>query len=223
MISVRSTATSVGLLFVTTMVAGIIDSVIAMPILRGPLAGLQPQRGLILTGVFLVLYMSLGVVLLALLLYPILKRHSNLIASAYVAFRVIEACLLILGAVASLLMLEVSRRTPAAPGSGGGATFGDLSALAFSARMLAYQVAMTILGFNGLAMCCLLHKARLVPRAIADLGVVGYALLALSAVLAICGVLDTSGAGALLYAPGGLFELLVFPAWLIGKGFRTTD
>ena len=48
----------------------------------------------------------------------------------------------------------------------------------------------------------------------------GYALLTLGVPLDLLGLLDMSaGAGLLLVVPGGLFEVVFLPIWLITKGF----
>jgi hypothetical protein len=48
---------------------------------------------------------------------------------------------------------------------------------------------------------------------------VGYGLLTIGVPLDLLGLLDMSeGAGLLLVVPGGLFELVFFPIWLITKG-----
>jgi len=40
-------------------------------------------------------------------------------------------------------------------------------------------------------------------------------------VLDICGVINTTnGLGFLLYIPGGLWEMIIFPLWLFIKGFK---
>ncbi|MEU4291429.1 hypothetical protein AB0E63_24640, partial [Kribbella sp. NPDC026596] len=50
---------------------------------------------------------------------------------------------------------------------------------------------------------------------------VGYAALSLGVPLDLAGVVDMNeGAGQVLLAPGGLFEFLIMPIWLITKGFR---
>jgi hypothetical protein len=46
-------------------------------------------------------------------------------------------------------------------------------------------------------------------------GLIGYALL-----LDIFGIINTNGAGMIMYLPGTLFELILFPIWLIVKGFN---
>ena len=77
-------------------------------------------------------------------------------------------------------------------------------------------------GIGGLILTYLLFVGRLVPRPIAVLGIVGYASLLLGVLLDLLGVLDiVAGAGLVLVAPGGLFEFIVLPIWLIAKGFST--
>jgi hypothetical protein len=76
-------------------------------------------------------------------------------------------------------------------------------------------------GLGGIILCYLLLLGRLVPRSIAILGLVGYASLTIGVPLDLLGVLDLSaGAGMLLVVPGGLFELVFFPIWLLAKGFK---
>jgi hypothetical protein len=66
----------------------------------------------------------------------------------------------------------------------------------------------------------MLLRTRLVPRGFSVLGLIGYPVLLLSAVLDMFGVVDTvNGAGLVGLVPGGLFELLL-PIWLIAKGFN---
>ena len=76
-------------------------------------------------------------------------------------------------------------------------------------------------GIGGLILNYLFFVSGLVPRAIAVLGLTGYALLTLTVPLDLLGAIDVeSGAGLLMLAPGGLYEFLVLPIWLFAKGFR---
>ena len=58
------------------------------------------------------------------------------------------------------------------------------------------------------------------PRPIAVLGLIGYAVLSLGVPLDLLGALNMNeGMGQALLAPGGLFEFVFMPIWLITKGF----
>jgi hypothetical protein len=75
-------------------------------------------------------------------------------------------------------------------------------------------------GIGGLILTYLLFISKFVPRPIAVLGLIGYASLLLGVPLDLIGGLDMSeGAGLILLAPGGLFEFVFLPIWLITKGF----
>jgi hypothetical protein len=76
-------------------------------------------------------------------------------------------------------------------------------------------------GIGGVILTYLLYVSQLVPRPIAMLGLIGYASLLLGVPLDLLGVLNmNAGPGMALLAPGGLFEFLVLPVWLIAKGFQ---
>ena len=63
-------------------------------------------------------------------------------------------------------------------------------------------------GLGGLILTYLLFVSRLVPRPIAVLGLVGYALLTLGVPLDLLGVLNMNeGMGQLILAPGGLVRV----------------
>jgi hypothetical protein len=112
-------------------------------------------------------------------------------------------------------------RTYASTGASGDNLFLALADGTLGFTRTTYQMAMTILGIGSTLLCWVLLRARLIPAWIAALGIVGYVLLLASAVLDLLGVVDTmNGAGALMYIPGGLFELLILPTWLWVRGFR---
>jgi hypothetical protein len=210
--SSRAAARIVATLFITTMLAGMVDAYLVAPIVDRPLGQVQQYETRILVGAFCVLYMALGIIGIALMMFPILRRYDETVAITYVAFRTVEGLLLTAGAVAYLVLVAMSRDVLA----------GDTPAAAHWAvtmKLQAYQVAMVVLGLAGVLFCRLLGAARLVPRPLATWGVTGYALLLVSAVLDIIGVVDTAGTGGLLYVPGAVWELLAFPGWLFVKGF----
>ncbi len=79
-------------------------------------------------------------------------------------------------------------------------------------------------GAAGLILGYLLFASTLVPRPIAALGFIGYALILLGALLDLAGVVDmNAGMGHVLIIPGALFEVIVLPTWLIAKGFKLPE
>ncbi len=118
-------------------------------------------------------------------------------------------------------MIGLSRRYTGAPGDG---VYLAMAEGANSFTRTTYQMAMVILGIGSVLLCWSLFRSRLIPAWIAGLGIVGYVLLFSSAVLDLLGIVDTlNGAGAMMYVPGGIFELFVLPMWLWFWGFNTAS
>jgi len=216
----KTTARIVGALFIITMVAGMIEAYLVAPILNGPLKDIYPNETRVMVGALLIIVMSVGIAGIAITIFPIAKRHSEAIAITYICFRTVECVLLIIGAISSLLLITLSHEYLKAGGPDA-SYFQTLGTLALRARYSAYQIAMVVLGLGSLMLFNSFLKSKLIPRFISIWGLVGYAFLLASALLDIFGIIDTiKGAGAVLYIPGGLFELVVFPIWLIVKGFN---
>jgi hypothetical protein len=148
-------------------------------------------------GVLLTMLSGLAIVAIGFLMYPVLKQVDRRLAVWYPVLRVVEFAVSAACGVYLLTQLEVVPNN----------------------HLWVYIPT----GIGGLILTYLLLVGRLVPRPIAVLGIVGYASLLLGVLLDLVGVLDmVTGAGLVLVAPGGLFEFVVLPIWLIAKGFRPT-
>jgi len=218
----KRTARAVGALFLGTMILGMIDAYTVAPLLQSGVGAFHAHAVRLHVGAFSVLFMALGVVGIALLLFPVLERHSRLIALTYLSARIMECLLLVVGAIVYFLLLRVSHEFLEA-GSPDSSWFQSIATVAVTARFGAYQVAMIILGIASLLLCALLYRTRLIPRLISAVGFAGYALVLASGILDLLGVIDTTGAGGILYVPGALFELFLLPIWLIARGFHSPD
>ncbi|MEV8442810.1 DUF4386 domain-containing protein [Actinosynnema sp. NPDC051121] len=144
-------------------------------------------------GGLLMLVNSAVVAGIGVLAFPVLRPHSELTAHAYLVGRAVEAALLAVGVVFVLLPEPVP-----------------------AGNHYSYQVAMMSVATAGVLFCRVLFRARLVHRAIAVWGVIGYAAFLLGAVLEVLG----HPVGVVLSIPGGLFELAL-GVLLIVKGFAT--
>jgi len=217
----KKIARSIGLLFVITMFLGMIDAYTVAPILNTPLDNINSNEIRVMIGAFSILLMSIGVVFIAILLYPIIEKHNKYIAVTYVSFRIMECLLLIVGVIVYLLLLILSQEFINA-GSPDASYFQTIGNLAVEARYAAYHVAMFMLSIASLMLCYLFYQTKLIPRFISVVGLIGYALLLLSAPLDILGIIDTTDVGGLMYVPGAIFEIILLPIWLIFKGFNSS-
>jgi len=216
----KKNAVIIGALFIFTMLAGMIDAYFVAPELKNPIISILQIDSKILLGVFSVLIMAIGIVFIAIAFFPVIKEHSESIALTYLILRAVECFLLIVGSICYLYIIALGKEY---------INKTDISnyliafSLAVKIKYYSYLIAMIVLGIGSLFLSYSLYKSRLVPRFISIWGGLGYILLLLSAVFDICGLIDTtSGLGVILYVPGGLWEMIVFPLWLFIKGFNIT-
>ena len=212
----RINAIVVGLLFIVTMLLGMIDAYFVAPNLNVRLSSLYQVQSTILLGVFSVFFMAIGIVGIATTLFPVVRRQSEAIAITYVSFRIVECFLLTFGAVLYLFLLTTSKVNF-------NSDFLDteLPKIAVNIKLNAYQLGMIVLGIGSILLCYSFYKSQVIPRWLSIWGMIGYLLLFLSAVFALLGIVDTvHGIGTLMYIPGGLWELFAFPIWLFVKGFN---
>lgn len=183
------------------------------------LTGASADADALTTAALLAFVDGVAIVGIAVLLFPLLKRHSEPLALAYVGFRVAELAAILLYLAAPLLVIKLgdglrNGTVDASASQHLGALFQAQHSVAIVMVYLFTSVAGTILAL-------LLYRSRLIPRPITILGVIGYPVLLIGSILAMFDLTDvTHGAGLLAVVPGGLFEL-VLPIWLLAKGFTS--
>ncbi|MCF2908119.1 DUF4386 domain-containing protein [Pseudoalteromonas sp. DL2-H2.2] len=155
-----------------------------------------------------------AVVGISILVYPIIKQYSERVAMGYIAGRVIEAAMLISGAV--ILMTFVTMGDKLAVSSVVNSEQIYIMGSGLKAeRYFSFLMGMIALAIAGFLLNVTLFKYRLIPRLLSALGLLGYVMLLLKVLF---DFFDVSAGGSWMYMPGALFELLL-PLWLIFKGF----
>jgi hypothetical protein len=216
----KKIARTVGALFLISMTVSMIYTSFFSSILYAPLTDIYPNKIDVVIGALLELTNCIAVVGIAVMLFSILKRHNKTIAIGYVGFRTIESAILIVGLISSLLLITLSQEQINA-GALDASYFQTIGALVLKGKHMALQMALIICALGGLMFTYLLFRSKLIPRFISGLGFIGYVLVLASAVLDIFGIIDTvHGRGVMMYIPGGLFEVILLPIWLIAKGFN---
>jgi len=206
----------IGVLFLVSTGAYMIGSGLLDPVLNRPdfLANLFPDRTNVVTGSFLELINAMAVAGIAMLMYPILKKHNEAFALGYFGSRIMESVLLIISAIGPLVLIALSKNYISV-GTPKGSYFQTIGNLLLEAHSVLFQMAMIVLSLGSLLLCNVLYRSRFVPRFLSVIGFIGYAALLVSGCLVILG----EEIGPVLYVPGAIFEI-VFPVWIIVKGFN---
>lgn len=212
----RTTATVVGAMYVAGFVVGIGGEALIQSVLGAPnhLATVSANGMMLAIGAILWLVAVVGDAAHGVLMFPILKQHSERIAVGYLGARIMDAVFIAVMVLFLLLQIPLGSEylKAAAPD-----TFylQALSAVSVQASQYAYQLGMSTLGIAGLMLCYTLYKAKLIPRVLAVWGLIGYAVIFVGMVSEMMG----SGLGLASSIPGGLWEMFI-GVWLIVKGFN---
>ena len=220
--SSRKTAVLVGLLFLTATAAFIFAEAITSGVLSQPsfLTVASSETTALASGALL-LFGQFGVVGIAVLLFPVLKRHGEALALAHVGFRVTELAASLFYLAVPLLAIELGAGLR--DGTVDGSTSSSLGALLQAQHNVAILMIYLATGAAGMCMAILFYRSRLIPRWLAILGLVTYPTLLAGTILDMFNVVDvTHGIGLIALVPGAVFEF-VLPIWLIVKGFAVPD
>ena len=218
--SLRKTALVAGALYLLTFVS-IPRLALFGPILSDPgyILGAGSDTGVLL-GVVLELIVAVAIVGTGVALFPVLKRQHEGVALGFVAARLAETGIIVVGIISLLSVVTLRQDVGAAAGA-------EAAALVTTGRALVAIQNWTFLigqglmpAVNALLLGTLLYRSGLVPRVIPALGLVGAPLLLASATATMFGLNEpVSVWSAIAVAPIFVWELAL-GVWLIAKGFN---
>jgi hypothetical protein len=171
-------------------------------------------------GALLEVALALSCVATAVVLFPVARRQSEVAALGFVASRVLEGALVLVGVISLLAVLRlrhgVAGTADADPASL--LTAGHTLVAVYDGTFLLGQSLMPVL--SALCLGSVMYRSGLVPRVIPAIGLVGAPLLLASDIAIFWGVYEqgTSLAG-LAALPIAAWELAL-GVWLAVKGFR---
>ena len=218
MTSFRKTAHVGGILYLVTFVGSIASALLVGPALNDPAyiigAGADPQIGL--AGI-LELVNVFGLVGCGIAFFSVIRRVHEGLAIGYLATRLFEGAIITVSVVGLLSIMTLHQQVAA--GADGKALVPVAAALV-AIRNWAIVIGSNMAPFNALMLGTALYRARLVPRAIPALGLIGSPLL-ISFVIG--NILGVAHPGTLFHAvavfPFFVWEL-VLGLWLTFKGFN---
>ena len=211
--SPRNIAMAAGVLYLLTFVS--IPTLTLYSSVHDPnyVVGSGQDTSVIIGGI-LEIVVALAGIGTAVVLFPLLRKQNESFALGLVAARILESSTIFVG-VAFILSIVTLRQT------GAGA-----DALITSHALVVLYDRIFLLGQSFMPAVCdlllgiLLYKSRLVPRALALIGIVGTPLLVVGYIAVMFGLIGRlSPLAALSAVPVALFEFSL-GVWLVVKGFN---
>ncbi len=219
--TMRGTALVAGALYLITFLASIPTLVLYAPLRDYAefVLGAGSTAG-VTWGALLEVALAVACVGTAVALFPVAKRLSESAALGFLAARIVEASLILVGVISLLAVLTLRHQVAGTAGA-------DPRSLMTAARALVGVYDGTFLLGQSLmpvasALCLgsVLYRSRLIPRIIPAVGLVGAPLLLASDIAILSGLYEQGTALAGLAAlPIAGWELAL-GLWLVLKGFR---
>lgn len=215
----RRTAIIVGILFIVGYIGIFAGGAVYGPILNAPdyLSLVYPNRTQLIIGMLIELANDVAVIGIAVLLFPLLKKHGEGIALGYVGIRIIEAMILVVSKIdlLSLIPLSEDYLSAGAPA----ATYEALGLLTLGQRFWASKLQVPFFIVGALILYVMLFRSRLVPRFISAFGLFAAVSLAAANLIGAPDPTQSFHPAMLLFLPIFVSELLL-AVWLIVKGFN---
>jgi len=220
----RRIAVLAGVFFIVAAVAAIVGLALEGSVLNEShyIVAASADDTRVILGAFFEIILAISVIGTAVTLFPIVKRQSEGIALGYVAGRVVEAVVIVVGII-SVLSVVTLRQTFA------GATGADAASLVAIGKSLVVIHNWTFLfgpnlalGPNTLMLAYLMYRSALVPRVIAVLGLIGGPLIFASGTAVLFGLYGQQSVwGSIAAIPVFAWEMSL-AVWLIVKGFKAS-
>ena len=217
----RKNAIIVGVLFIIATVTNMLGNLSIKPLLDATdyLVQISANENLMIIALLLVSISAFASASIAIWLYPILKKHHEALALGSVGFRLMEGMLYIVGVVALLSLLTLSKEYVTAAAS-------NTSLYQISGNLLqtvktwAGQLGVLAFTVGGMMYYSVFYQSKLVPRWLSGWGFLGLVLTLTSALLAIFGLLIPLSPVFIVFNLVILVQEMVLAVWLIVKGFN---
>jgi hypothetical protein len=174
----------------------------------------------VLVGGLLDMVNALACIATAVVLFRVVKRHSETLALGFVASRLLEAAIISVGVVSLLAVVTLRQDLTGAAGAD------EASLAAVGSSLVAVHEWTFLFGpnvmaaVNALLLGTLMYRSGLVPRAIPLMGLIGGPLLLASVTGIVFGTHDLDAGLHVIAAAPIFFWELSLGVYLVVKGFR---
>lgn len=218
----RKNAIATGILFLLAIVAGVVGGIflISLESAATDLTIFADKRTSILIGSLLTLIMGLSCAMIAVPLYPVLRKKSKAMAMSAVGFRFIETTAYIIGVVMFLAMLHVSTEYVNA-GAPADEFYNLLNSTLYNIQTKISVIGSIFFNLGAFMYCFVFFKTKLIPRWISGFALFAVGIAMVGHILVYFGLLGEgfSSIALVFELPTLLYELTI-AFWLIIKGFN---
>ncbi len=226
MLSNRNTAIVVGILYLLGTVLGVFSVLVTQSILNVPdyLVQIAKNENRMVVGALFVLAMGLSLALVPILLYPILRKHNEVLALGYLVFRgALETVTDLALVICWLFLILIGREYTAASGATA-STLSSLGNVFLKGNDSISNIMVIIFSMDAFMLYYMLYRSKLVPRWISISGIIAILMHFSTAFLGLFGTIDNnfSSLQTLINLPI-LVQEMVMAVWLIIKGFNQVN
>jgi Domain of unknown function (DUF4386) len=219
----RKNAVIVGILFIIATAFLFVGGAFYGPVLDAPdyLQVAYPGRTSATIGMLIEFSCIIAIALIPVFAYPVLRRHSETLALAYLVFRLFEAVVFVFVDITKLSLIKVSQLYLAADSSSA-EMIANIGAIIQGWNEWSWTFYVFIFAIGALIFYTGLYQSKLLHRWVSVSGGIAIALMVTSAFLAVFEVSLPDAVFALLVVPIAVQEM-VMAVWLIIKGFNTSS
>ena len=210
-----------GVLFALTFVTSIAALLLYDPVLNDAdyiLGGGADTR--VQLGALCEIFLAITNIGTAVVLWPIVRRQSQTLALSFVASRIVESVIIVVGLISLLSVVTLREDLAGAGAAAGSLTVAGKSLVAIHDWTFLLGPGFCV-GVNGLLLGYLFYRSGLVPRWMAMFGLVGGPLIFASAIAVLFGAYEQDGAHFFFSIPEIVFEASI-TIYTIVKGFRAS-
>jgi uncharacterized protein DUF4386 len=218
----RKTALIAGVLFIATFITSIAALLLYDPVLNDAayIAGAGADTRVFL-GASLELLLIVANIGTAVVLFPVLKRQSEVGALGYVTARLVESGFIAVGILSVLSV--VTLRQDAAGADAGSLLLAGQSLVAIHDWTFLLGPGFVVGIGNGLLLGYLMYRSGLVPRRMAMLGIVGGPLVCASGIAVMFGAFDAGSAPQFIATIPEIAWEASLGIYLTFKGFKSSS
>lgn len=223
----RRTAVTVGILFIAGTVSGILSGVVTAPVMSEAtyplnISASEPQW---ILGTLLILIMGFPLAMIPVFLYPIFKKHNEVLALGAVLFRGVLEAVCYTGMVISMFLLLTVSQLYAKTGAVDAVNLQALGTTLIATVNWDNLILAIVFSVGALMIYTLFYQTRLIPRWLSGWGFVGAVLYFFAPLVTLFVsrnmVLSLDSEFGFLMIPLAIQEM-VFAVWMIVRGFDSS-